>query len=266
MRFKNLSQFKRPKPLEITLGSLPRHILMAEYAKEKAFKISELVNMTFEESLEWYGFTLADQDHPELIIDIGLPQNDLNLQDYTTLGSERIAQFHESLQKELIINGWIHSHGALNYKHFSHTDEKNHLIVLDFVAARTRKPLAKQEVVIQDLVLLEKDRFVEKDMEKGSVSLITDGPITEAKIMETVYGSFCYSIVIGDEGWHEQKIHYRERGILSGHTTVNSKTADIEFVDTGSSITQVDISTLRDEVKKKIKPHTDPPPELIERM
>ncbi len=266
MRFKDLSQLKRPQPLEITLGSLPQHILMAEYAKEKAFKISELVNMTFEESFEWYGFTLADKDHPELIIDIGLPQNDLNLQDYTTLGSESIAQFQESLQKELIINGWIHSHGALNYKHFSHTDEQNHLIVLDFVAVRTRKPLSKKEVVIQDLVLLAKDRFEAKDMEKGSVSLITDEPITEARIMETVYGSFCYSIVIGDRGWHEQEIHCRARGILSGQTTLSSKAAEIEFVDTGRSITRVDIGTLKDEVKKKIKPHTDPPPELIERL
>jgi hypothetical protein len=145
-------------------------------------------------------------------------------------------------------------------------DEKNHLTVLDFVAARTRKPLAKKEIAVQDLVLLEKDRFEEKDMEKGSVCLITDGPIAEAKIMETVYGSFCYSIVIGDGGWHEQEIHSRERGILSGQTTLSSNAAQIEFVDTGRSITQVDISTLRDEVKKKIKPHTDPPPELIERM
>jgi hypothetical protein len=266
MRFKDLSQLKRPQPLEITLQSLPQHILMTEYAKEKAFKINKLVKMAFEESFEWYGFTLADQDHPEQIIDIGLPQNDLNLQDYTALGSERIAQFQESLPKELIINGWIHSHGALNYKHFSHTDEKNHLIVLDFVAPRTRKPLSKKEVVVQDLVLLEKDRFEEKDMEKGSVCLITDGPITEARIMETVYGSFCYSIVIGDSGWHEQEIHCRTRGFLSGHTTSSSKAAQIEFIDTGRSITQVDISTLRDEVQKKIKPHTDPPPEVIERM
>ncbi len=266
MRFKNLSQLKRPKPLEITLKSLPQHILMAEYAREKAFKISELVKMTFKESFEWYGFTLANKDHPELIIDIGLPQNDLNLQDYTALGSERIAQFQESLQKELIINGWIHSHGALNYKHFSHTDEQNHLIVLDFVAPRTRKPLSKKEVAVQDLVLLEKDRFEAKDMEKGSVCLITDRPITAARIMETVYGSFCYSIVIGDGGWHEQEIHCRERGVLSGQTTLSSKAAQIEFVDTGRSITQSDINTLRDEVKQKIKPHTDPPPELIERM
>ena len=266
MRFKDLSQLKRSAPLEIALGSLPQHILMAEYAKEKAFKINELVNMTFEESFEWYGFTLADKDHPELIIDIGLPQNDLNLPDYTALGSERIAQFQESLPKELIINGWIHSHGALNYKHFSHTDEQNHIIVLDFVAPRTRKPLAKKEVVIQDLVLLQKDRFEEKDMEKGSVCLLTDGPIAEARIMETVYGSFCYSIVIGDGGWHEQEIHCRERGVLSGQTTLSSQAAEIEFVDTGRSITPIDISTLRDEVKKRINPHTDPPPEVIERM
>jgi len=266
MRFKDLSQLKRPEPLKITLGSLPQHILMAEYAKHRAFKINELVGVIFEKSFEWYGFTLADKNHPEFIVDIGLPENDLNLQDYTTLGSQRIAEYHESLPEDMIINGWIHSHGALNYKHFSHTDEENHLTVLDFVAARTRKPLAKQEVAIQDMVLLEKNRFVEKDMEKGSVCLITDGPVTEAKIMETVYGSFCYSIVIGDEGWHEQEIHCRERSVLSGHTILSSKAAKIEFVDTGRSITQVDISTLRDEVKKKIKPHTDPPPELIERM
>jgi len=266
MRFKDLSQLKRPKPLEITFGSLPQHILMANYAKDRAFKINEMVGAIFEESFEWYGFTLAHKDRPELITDIGLPQNDLNLQDYTTLGSERIAEFQEMLSSDQIINGWIHSHGALNYKHFSHTDEENHLTVLDFVAARTRKPLAKQEVAIQDLVLLQKDHFEQKDMEKGSVCLITDGPVTEAKIMETVYGSFCYSIVIGDEGWHEQEIHYRERGILSGHTTASSKAATIEFVDTGKTLSQIDISALSDEVKQKIKPHTDPPPELIERM
>jgi hypothetical protein len=266
MRFKDLSQLKRPKPLEITLGSLSQHILMAEYAKEKAFKISELVNMIFEKSFEWYGFTLAHEDHQELIVDIGLPQNDLNLQDYTTLGSERIAEFQESLPENLIINGWIHSHGALNYKHFSHTDEENNRTVLDFVAARTRKPLAKKEVGIQDMVLLQIDRFDKKDMEKGSVSLITDQPITEAKIMETVYGSFCYSIVIGDEGWHKQKIIYKERGILSGHTIVKSKAANIEFVDTDRSFSRNDISALSEDIKEKIKPHTDPPPELIERM
>jgi len=266
MRFKNLSQLKRPQPLEITLKSLPQHILMAEYAREKAFKINELVKLTFEESFEWYGFTLADQDHPELIIDIGLPQNDLNLQDYTALGSEKIAQFQESLTEELIINGWIHSHGALNYKHFSHTDEQNHLIVLDFVAPRTRKPLSKKEVAVQDLVLLEKDRFEKEDVAKGSVCLITDGPITEARIMETIYGSFCYSIVIGEGGRHEQEIHCRERGVLSGYTTSSSMAAQIEFVDTGRSLSQPDINALSDEVKKKIKPHTDPPPEMIERM
>lgn len=266
MRFKDLSQLKRSEPLEVTLGSLPQHILMATYAKDKAFKINELVGIIFEESFEWYGFTLADKDHPELIVDIGLPQNDLNLYDYTALGSARIAEYQESLSEDIIINGWIHSHGALNYRNFSHTDEQNNRTVLDFVAARTRKQLAKKEVAIQDLVLLEKDRFEPKDMAKGSVSLITDGPITEAKIMETVYGSFCYSIVIGDEGWHEQQIHYQERGILTGHTTVSSQLGEIEFVDTDKSLTRLDIDALNEEVQKKIKPHTDPPPEVIERM
>jgi hypothetical protein len=266
MRFKDLSQLKRPEPREIILGILPQDILMADYAKGRAFKISELVGVVFEESLEWYGFTLAQKDHPELIVDIGLPKNDLNLQDYTTLSSRRIAEFQESLPEDVIINGWIHSHGALNYKHFSNTDENNHRTVLDFVAARTRKVLAKREITIQDLVLLEKDRFAEKDLEKGSVSLITDGPITQASIMETVYGSFCYSIVIGDDGWHEQEIHYKERGILSGHTTVSRKAAEIILVDTGKTLTQIDINVLSDEVVEKIQPNLNPPPEMIERM
>jgi len=266
MRFKDLSHLKRPKPLTIKLGNLPQHILMAKYAKDKAFKISKLVGAIFERSFEWYGFTLASNDQPELIADIGLPKNDLNLQDYTTLGSQRIAEFQESLPEDVLINGWIHSHGDLNYRHFSKTDEQNHVTVLDFVAARTRKPLAKKEIAIQNLVLLEKDRFLEKDLEKGSICLITDGPITEAKIMETLYGSFCYSIVIGDEGWHEQEIHCREMGILSGHTTARSQAANIEFVDTGRSLSQSDINELSNEVEEKIKPHTDPPPELIERM
>jgi len=266
MRFKDLSQLKRPMPLIITLENLPQHILMTKYAKEKAFKISELVGVLFEKSFEWYGFTLANNDHPELIADIGLPQNDLNLQDYTTLGSQRIAEFQESLPENVMINGWIHSHGALNYKHFSSTDEKNHFTVLDFVAARTRKPLVKKEITIQDLVLLEQNRFSEKDLEKGSVCLITDEPITEAKIMETIYGSFCYSIVIGDEGWHEQQIHCRERGILSGHTTVWSRSTNIKFIDTQRTLKPEEIRAISKEVKEKIQPNLNPPTELIERM
>ena len=266
MRFKGLSRLKRPEPLRIALGNLPQHIVMATYAKDKAFKISELVGSIFEQSYEWYGFTLADKDRPECIVDIGVPRNDLNLQDYTTIGSVRIAEFQEMLPRDVIINGWIHSHGALNYRHFSGTDKRNHLTVLDFVAARTRRPLAKEEIVIQDLVLLEKDRFVAEDLRKGSVALITDGPITEAKVMETVYGSFCFSIVIGDRGWHEQEIYYRETGILSGRTTVTSKAAEIEFVDTGKLLTGIDISALRGEVEEKIRPNSNPPVETMERM
>jgi len=266
MRFKGLSRLKRPELLRIALGNLPQHIVMATYAKDKAFKISELVGSIFEQSYEWYGFTLADKDHPECIADIGLPRNDLNLQDYTTVGSGRIAEFREMLPQDVIINGWIHSHGALSYRHFSGTDMRNHLTVLDFVGARTRRPLAKEEIVIQDLVLLQKDRFVAEDLRKGSVSLITNGPITEAKIMETVYGSFCFSIVIGDRGWHEQEIYYRETGVLSGRMTVTSTLAEIEFVDTGRLLASIDVSALRDEVEKKIRPNTNPPVETIERM
>jgi hypothetical protein len=266
MRFNDLSQLKRPKPLEIILGTLPQHILMAEYAMNKAFKICELVGVIFSESYEWYGFTLADKAQPEFIADIGLPANDLNLRDHTTLGSGSIAEFQESLPEDVIINGWIHSHGDLQYKHFSNTDEKNHRTVLDFVAARTRKPLAKKEITIQDLVILEKGQFAEEDLARGSVSLIADGPITEARILETIYGNFCFSIVVGDEGWHEQAIHYEERGILSGYASVSSNAARIELVDTGRALEKIDLDALHEEVEKKLQPQLNPSLETMERM
>lgn len=266
MRFKSLLELKRPKPREISLADLPPDIAMSRYARIKAFKINELVRAIHEDSFEWYGYTLATKDNPELIVDIGLPQNDQNLLDYTTIGSERIAEFQESLPDDTLINGWVHSHGALQLKHFSNTDEKNSLTVLDFISTRIRKAVLKREVIIQDFVFLVKDRFDEKELEKGSVALITNEPIAEALIMETVYGCFCYSIVIGDEGWHEQKIYFQEKGVLSGHTSASSKKVDIVLVDTGRTLTQFDIQALADEVAEKIQPHTDPPPEMIERM
>ncbi len=266
MRFKSLSKLKRPESRKILLATLPQKIMMAKYARLKSFKINELVRTIFKDSLEWYGFTLAAADNPELIIDIGLPKNDQNFLDYTTIGAESIADFQESLPNDTLINGWIHSHGALQFKHFSNTDEKNNLTVLDFVSSRIRKAVAKKEIVIREMVYLVKDRFSEKDLKRGSVSLITDDPITEALIMETVYGSFCYSIVIGDEGWHEQNILFKEKGILSGHTIAEAIKSDIILVDTDRSLTRFDIQVLADEIGKKIRPHTDPPPEMIERM
>ena len=266
MRFRSLSELERPEPKEVILATLPQEISMALYAKAKAFKINELVREIHQESYEWYGFTLADKENPGLIVDIGLPKNDQNLKDSTTLSPERIAEYHESLTEDIFINGWIHSHGALKYKHFSHTDEENQATVLDFVTARLRWVVAKKEVPIEDLHFLVKGEFEEKELEKGSISLITDGVISEATIMETIYGGFCYSIVIDDEGWHQQEIHYKERGVLSGYSMVNKKSSTIVFIDNGKPFTEADILVLSKEVEEKIQPNTNPPPELIERM
>ena len=256
MRFKGLSELKRRQLYEIVLATLPQEIPMAEYAMAKAFKINELVRAIHRGSYEWYGYTIANRDDTELIVDIGLPKNDQNIDQYTSVGPERIADYQESLPMGKVINGWIHSHGSLEYEHFSATDDKNQVTVLDYVTALLRKPVAKKEVVIKDLTLLVKDRCSEEDLEKGSVSLITDAPIAEARIMETIYGGFCYGIVVGDEGWHEQEIHYKQRGILSGQTTLSKKEADMIRVDTGRSLTRSDIDALSDEIREKIQPMT----------
>jgi hypothetical protein len=266
MRFRNLSQLRRPEIREVLLATLPQKITMANYAREKAFKVNELVRTVHKDSLEWYGFTLGVAGNPEVIADIGLPRNDLNLQAYTSLSPEKIAEFRETLPDGVVINGWIHSHGSLMVKHFSRIDEMNHRVVLDFVAAGLRKPVAKREIAIKDLVFLTKDQFVESDLAAGSVCLITDAPISAATIMETIYGSFCYAVVIGDQGWHQQQIHYRENGVLSGHTHLSDRETEIVLVNTGKVLTRHEIRVLEDEVEEKIRPNTNPPVEMMERM
>ncbi len=256
MRFKSLSELKRPDFYERMLATLPQAIATAEYAMAKAFKINELVRTVHQGSYEWYGYTIADRDDPEVIVDVGLPKNNQNLVEYTSIAPESIAAYQESLPTDKVINGWIHSHGSLGYKRFSSTDEQNQVTVLRYVTALLRKPVAKKEVVIKDLVLLVKDRCTEEDFAKGNVSLITDVPIREANILETIYGGFCYAIVIGDNGWHEQAIHYRTRGILSGQTTEEGKEAEIILVDTGRSLERWEVEVLAEEVKTNIQPMT----------
>lgn len=254
MRFKSLSQLKRPDSHEIVLGTLPQEIRITEYALAKAFKISELVRVIHKESYEWYGYTIASRDAPELILDIGLPRNDQNLVEYTSIGPENIAAFQESLPSDRVINGWIHSHGSLEFRQFSGTDERNQVTVLDYVTTLLRKSIAKKEVVIKDLVLLVKSQCTEHDYARGNVSLVTDAPVGEARILETVFGGFCYAIVVGDGGWHRQAIYHKTRGILSGQTTESKREADLVVQDTGRSLTRWEIEGLTEEVKAKIQP------------
>jgi hypothetical protein len=259
MRLKSLSALKRRELRELTLGALPDAIRMARYGMLKALKINELVRTIHKGSYEWYGYTIADRRDPELIVDIGLPKNDQNLPDYTRIGPEGIAEYQESLPRDKVINGWIHSHGSLEYEQFSATDANNQATVLDYVAALLRKPVAKKEVVIKDLVLLTKEECTERDLEKGSVSLITDRRITEATILETVYGGFCYAIVIGDAGWHKQEIHYRTRGILSGQMSESRKEGELVLLDTVKILTDNEVAILAIEVKEKIRPMMSQP-------
>jgi hypothetical protein len=256
VRFKGLAALKRPEGYEVTLAGLPEQIPMARYALSKAFKIGDLVRTVYQESYEWYGFTIATRGNPELIMDIGLPKNDQNLSDYTSVGPEKIAGFQEALPQDQVINGWIHSHGSLPYEQFSRTDVRNQVTVLDYVTALLRKPVAKKEILIRDLTILVKERWTEKDLERGSVTLITDAPITEARVIETIFGGFCYAIVIGDGGWHRQEIHYKRRGVLSGQVVEERQEADLVLVQTGRQLTGTDVQNLEDEVREKIQPGT----------
>jgi hypothetical protein len=254
MRFKSLAELKRSAAYEVILAHLPEVIRLTGYAKAKAFKISELVRQVHQGSYEWYGYTLGSRDNPEVIIDIGLPKNDENIQEHTSIGPENIAAYQETLPGEMVINGWIHSHGELELQEFSGIDQENQQVVLDYVTALVKQPVAKRELVIRDLAFLVEGRWRAADLERGSVSLITDVPVSAARIMETVYGGFCFAIVIGDSGWHRQEIHYKRRGILSGQTSISKKAAEIIELETSGPLSQAEIMALREEVRTKIQP------------
>jgi hypothetical protein len=262
LRIKSLAGLKKSASREIALAELPEEIFLTAYARDKAYKINELVRAIHQQSYEWYGFTLASRQKPELIVDIGLPVNEQNQDQYVSLAPEKIAAYRDSLPETMVINGWIHSHGKLEYRHFSEIDAANQATVLDYVTALLRLPVAKVEIVIQDLVLLHQGTWQEEDLKRGSVSLITDAPVSEARIWETEYGGFCYAIVIGDEGWHEQEIHYKKRGILSGQTFVSKKAAPIKLIDDGRLLTPSDLEALEEEVRNRLSPVTYIPPKL----
>ncbi|MEJ2670974.1 MAG: hypothetical protein P8168_01995 [Deltaproteobacteria bacterium] len=254
MRFKSLAELKRPEAYEVILASLPEDIRLTGYARAKAFKISELVREVHRESYEWYGYTLGRRDTPEVISDIGLPKNDENVQEYTSIGSENIAAYQETLPPETVINGWIHSHGELDLQGFSAIDQANQQVVLDYVTSRLKQPVAKRELVIKDLAFLVEGRWQTADLARGSVSLITDVPVSAARLMETVYGGFCFAIVIGDAGWLRQEIHYKRRGILSGQTSLSQKAAEVIEEEPSGPLTQAESAALKEEVRAKIQP------------
>jgi hypothetical protein len=267
MRFKALQDISRPAPRQVRLTALPEQVLMTDYARAKASLVSELVRQVHGGPYEWYGFTLAEKGRPEVIWDVGLPENAENQETLTRLAPEHIALYQESLPAGLIINGWLHSHGAMAYRHFSPTDDMNQQTVLDYVTALLMAPVAQKEVVIRDLalrVLDGKGNFgpgsAALPLEEAfpaapaSVTLFTDVPVGRARLMETVYGGFSFAIVIGDDGWSRQEIHHKTRGILTGETAVSHLDADLAVVETGRLLTPLDRDTLEEEVRERLRP------------
>ena len=210
----SLSKLKKGQDV-IRLGSLPDEVHMSGYAYRKAFLINQIIRKVHGKSLEWYGYMLARQDEPELVVDIGLGRNATNMNAYTNIDPDEIGKFQESLPLDTIINGWIHSHADLGLRRFSGTDERNHLTVASYVSTILEIPLEKREVMVDDLTTLVKG--AEQDMSKGSITLVTDRPVAEARLYELRKGSFSYAVVIGDEGWTEQEIHFTKEDMLTGN-------------------------------------------------
>lgn len=254
MRLRSLSTIKRTDPGEVILGNLPRNIPITRYALQRAVSISGLVRRIHGDSFEWYGFTLAEREDPECIIDIGLPSNDRNVERYARIGPENISAFQDSLPGDVLINGWIHSHGKINLREFSRVDEINHLTVLDYVATFIKRPVSRREVVVDDLRLFSERNVREADPAAGSVWIVTDDPVLRAALFEIVQGSFCYGLLVGDGGWYRQEIYYRTRGILTGTDNLYSNHAEMLPIDSGRVFTKDDEEALAREIKNRIKP------------
>jgi len=262
MRFKSLSALARPQPREFKLGELPTAVRLSRYAQAKAFLINELVREIHGDSFEWYGYTLGRREAPEVVEDIGLPTNEANQQEYVSITAEQITAYQEGLGAHRVINGWIHSHGDLEMRTFSSLDEANHATMLDFVFPQLRRVVAKREVVIGGLTLVVQGAHTEGDLTAGSVTLITDAPVRQATILEAVWGGFCYAVVIGDEGWHHQEIHYKERAVLTGETAIRKAEAEIVLTDTGRLLAPSEREDLAEAVRDRIKPVRYIPPKL----
>lgn len=266
MRVKKLSTLQRPALLEVPLGSLPECVRMTGYARNKAFAISAAVRELYGESYEWYGFTLAEEERPELITDIGLPRNASNLLQYTRLDTADLLAFQEHLSAGSLINGWIHSHGDLQYHGFSPVDEANHRTVLEYVASKVRRPVVKREIRIEGLTVLQDAAWDPEQLKKGTVTVLTDEPVGRARILETVYGSFCFALVIGDAGWMQSQIVTKRRGILTGWTLYGTTEAPLEVQEPSRALTAVEKEDLMREVQRKIRPPGADPPEVMERL
>ncbi len=96
----------------------------------------------------------------------------------------------------------------------------------------------------------------------ASVTLLTDAPVQQARLLETVYGGFCYAIIIGDAGWTKQEIHYKTRGVLTGETFVNRRPFELTVVETGKTLTPSDLEALEQEVRDRLQPVTYTPEKL----
>lgn len=266
MRVKRLADIRRPSLLEIPLGRFPDRVIMTGYALNKALAVSALVREIHGGSYEWYGLTLGEESRPEVITDIGLPRNAANLPQYTSLDGADLLAFQEELDTGRLVNGWIHSHGDLNYHGFSPVDEANHRVVLDYVASRVRRPLVKKEVRVEGLTLAVADEAGTRDLRDGTVTILTDVPVTSATILETVYGAFCFAVLIGDSGWILQRIVTKTRGILTGTTGYGSLEAPLVIAEPQRALTEAEKEDLREEVQRKIRPPGADPPEHLERL
>ncbi len=266
MRLKKLSDLKRPSLLEVALGELPESVRMTGYAHAKAYAISSMVRELYGESYEWYGLTLGEEKRPEIITDIGLPRNTRNLRQYTQLDTADLLAFQEEVPVGRVINGWIHSHGDLQVHDFSPVDEANHRTVLEYVASKLRRPVAKKEIRIEGLTILQEDTWRPEQMTEGSVTVLTDGPVGKVRLLETVYGSFCFALVIGDAGWMQSRLVTKRRGILTGTTFYEDK--DVPFVveEPREELSRAERESLREEVERKIRPPGSDPPESMERL
>ncbi len=216
MTISSLDNLRRRNSLVTKLGNhLPEDIPYSDYAFKKSFKVVERFRKKYD-SKEWYGLTLGTLAAPMDIYDIGIPPNNKNYNAYTQIIPEMIGEYIETLDPKLVVNGWVHSHGHLNYRQFSGTDYDNMRVVHNFVSSRIEFPLEKRERLVNNLSILIEGQYSLKDLNNGSLTLIVDQPIKQARILDTLLGSFSYHVVIGEGGWHCAEILYGFRDLLSG--------------------------------------------------
>lgn len=257
---------------------VPEKIRYEDYFLKKVDAICDLVKRRFG-PMEWYGFLIAREENPSVIIDTALGFQTAGMADVEITELD-IARVVDKLESGYKIIGWDHSHDDMPYMEFSEIDEKNKLTVANSATLNTQVISKFQELAVDYPALVvdkgKRELFITKDgtltktnleslkdhrvslivEEKkalGKINILKDN-VENVKLFLPLNVGFSYNILVNNWRQRLASINVIEEYGLGGEKTCyeNKNVKFDEPVVTGK---EIDVEALKAEIEKKIRPH-----------